>query len=96
MGAVISLLFPPILSWILQSLNVLVEYELFLPHRIVEFPTPVQRRLFSLDESYRAGLKNRYKQPVTPLRVQLGFEQDRKWRDSSFYRDGEDIRFENP
>jgi ectoine hydroxylase-related dioxygenase (phytanoyl-CoA dioxygenase family) len=74
----------------------LVEYELFLPRHIVESPTPVQRRLFSLDERYRAGLKNRYKQPVTPLRVQLGFEQDRKWRDSSFYRDGEDIRFENP
>jgi hypothetical protein len=73
----------------------LVEYELFLPRHIVEFPTPLQRRLFSLDESSRRGLKDRFGYPVTPLRVQLGFERDRQWRDSSFYRDGEDTRFEN-
>lgn len=80
----------------LAEQTMLVEYELFLPRHIVEFPTPLQRRLFSLDEGYRTGLKDRYGQsPVPPLRVQLGFERDRLWRDSSFYQDGEDSRFEN-
>lgn len=79
----------------LAERKMLVEYELFLPRHIVEFPTPTQRRLFSLEEDYRAGLTDRYGRPVTPLRVQLGFEQDRQWRASSFYRDGEDTRFEN-
>ncbi len=79
------------------SLNeplMLVDYELFLPRHIVEFPSPTQKRLFSLEE-YRANLIDRFKKPVCSLSECLGYEEDRKWRASEFYKDGEDIRYTN-
>ncbi|WP_194892062.1 phytanoyl-CoA dioxygenase family protein [Catenulispora pinisilvae] len=79
----------------LADTTMLVDYELFLPTAIVESPTPLQRRLFALDEEYRASLLDRFGQPVTPLRVRLGYEADREWRASKYYVDSEDTRVEN-
>lgn len=73
----------------------LVDYELILPRDIVEFPTPLQERLFALNESYRATLNDRFGQPVASLRDRLGYERDRDFRASWAYKDGEDARFQN-
>lgn len=74
----------------------LVDYELILPPRIVENPSPTQARLFALDETHRKGLMDRFGDPVRSLSDRLGYEQDREWRASRHYVDGEDVRFENP
>ncbi|MGH8886714.1 MAG: phytanoyl-CoA dioxygenase family protein [Egibacteraceae bacterium] len=73
----------------------LVDHELFLPTSIVESPTPLQSRLFALDEEYRKTLVDRFGEPVRPLSVRLGYERDREWRASKYYVDGEDSRVEN-
>lgn len=73
----------------------LVDYELFLPASIVECPTPIQARLFALDEEYRKALVDRFGEPVRSLSERLGYEQDCEWRASKHYAHGEDVRFEN-
>lgn len=86
-------------SWSYAPLSeptMLVDYELILPTRIVENPTPMQARLFALDPEYRATLTDRFGQPVRTLSERLGYARDRDWRASKYYRDGEDIRYENP
>jgi len=74
----------------------LVDYELILPRKIVEFPTPLQSRLFALGAEYRKGLVDRNGALVQPLSERLGYEKDRKWRATEYYVEGEDLRFENP
>ncbi len=79
----------------LGETTMLVDYELFLPASIVESPTPLQARLFALDEDYRTDLVDRFGAPVVPLRERLGYEADREWRASQYYVDNEDARVEN-
>jgi ectoine hydroxylase-related dioxygenase (phytanoyl-CoA dioxygenase family) len=79
----------------LAETTMLVDYELFLPTDIVESPTALQRRLFALDEDYRLALRDRFGQPVLPLRIRLGYEADREWRASKYYVDSEDSRVAN-
>lgn len=79
----------------LSERAMLVDFELMLPRAIVESPTELQSRIFSL-ETYREELINRKSGPVKHVRNSLGLEKDRAVRESRFFVNDEDERDDDP